>query len=125
VRLALSRGTLAAAASIALGALSAHAGPVFSPLDRGILEQTTLVPATQSVTAYTVPPNVRVVLKRFCRDDCVRCEGAILGSKAFEAQSGRCVEHPHGLELPPGETVRCTNACTTMGAALFSGVLRP
>lgn len=126
MRSPLSRLVLGAAASlIALSALPASAGTkIFSPLDHGVIEQTTLVPAAGSVAAYTVPSDRRVTLTRFCGDGCVQCEGATLGAKAFTVRSGRCVEHPSGIELPPGETVRCTNSCPTMGAALFSGLLR-
>ncbi len=126
MRFPFSRLVLGAAASlIALSALPAFAGTkIFSPLDHRVLEQTTLVPAAGSVTAYTVPSDAKVVLTRFCGDGCVRCEGATLGKKAFQSRNGGCVEHPKGIELPPGETVRCTNSCQTMGAALFSGLLR-
>lgn len=126
MRSTLSRLVLGAAASlIALSALPAIAGTkIFSPLDHGVIEQTTLVPAAASVTAYTVPSGKRVTLTRFCGDGCVRCEGATLGRKAFNSGTARCVEHPKGIELPPGETVRCTNTCKTMGAALFSAVLQ-
>ncbi len=110
---------------LALWALPAFAGTKsFSPLDHRVLEKTTLVPAAGSVTAYTVPTDARLVLTRFCGDSCVTCEGKTLGKKAFESHGSGCVEHPSGLELPPGETVRCTNTCRTMGAALFSGVLQ-
>lgn len=126
MRSPLSRPVLVAAASlIALSVLPASAGTkTFSPLDHRVIEQTTLVPAAGSVTAYTVPSDRRVKLTRFCGDGCVRCEGATLGATAFTVQTGQCVEHPRGIELPPGETVRCTNSCPTMEAALFSGVLQ-
>lgn len=126
VRSPLPRIALAAAtaAVISLSALPADAGTKsFSPLDGAVIEKTTLVPAAGSVTAYTVPSDKRVKLTRFCGDGCVRCEGEILGSKVFTAREGRCVVHPQGVHLPPGETVRCTNSCPTMKAALFSGVL--
>lgn len=125
MRSPLTRLVLVAAAFlIALPALPANAGTkIFSPLDGAVIEQTTLVPAAGSVTAYTVPSDKRVMLTRFCGDGCVQCEGKTLGTKVFTTQSGRCVVHPQGVELPPGETVRCTNSCQTMKAALFSGVL--
>lgn len=116
----------ATCAVLALPAPSAGAGAQgFSPLDPDVLEQTTLVPAAESVTAYTVPSDARVVLTRFCGNGCVRCAGETLGPKAFDCHGRRCVEHTHGIELPPGETIRCTNVCKTMGAAMFSGVLGP
>ena len=98
---------------------------IFSPLDQRVIEKTTLVPAEESVTAYTAPHDARVLLTRFCGGDCVRCEGTTVGSKVFGNGNQNCVEHPHGFELPPGETVRCTNTCDTMKAALFSGLLEP
>lgn len=126
MRSLLSRLAFGAAALLVLPALPAHAGTkIFSPLDDAVLEQTTLVPAAGSVTAYTAPRDGRVVLTRFCGDRCVECEGETLGARAFEVRGFGCVEHPKGIELPPGETVRCTNRCQTMGAALFSGRLRP
>ncbi|MDG2308452.1 MAG: hypothetical protein P8R42_28065 [Candidatus Binatia bacterium] len=123
MRSPLSRLVLCAAVS--LTALPAFAGTkMFSPLDHRVLEQTTLVPAAGSVTAYTVPSDAHVVLTRFCGGGCIQCEGATLGRKAFQAGTARCVEHPKGIEMPPGETVHCTNTCKTMRAALFSGLLR-
>lgn len=116
----------AAIALLTLSALPAHAGKAtFSPLDEDVLEQTTLVPASGSVTAYTAPPKGHVFLTRFCGNGCVHCEGNTLGKRVFEAPNGSCAVHPKGVELPPGETVRCTNRCERVGAAMFSGVLRP
>ena len=122
-----ARLALATLASlIVLAGVPARAGTTsFSPLDTRLIEKTTLVPPAQSVTAYTVPADGRVVLTRFCGDTCIWCEGATLGHEAFAARGSRCIEHPRGIELPPGETVRCTNHCRTMSAALFSGTLRP
>ncbi len=127
MRSPLARLVLAAATvSLTLSGPAAHAGTkMFSPLDQRVLEQTALVPAAGSITAYTAPRDGRVVLTRFCGGECVQCEGTTLGSGAFASRGKPCVEHPKGLELPPGETVRCTNTCNTMGAALFSGLLKP
>lgn len=127
MRFPFARLVLAAATvSLTLSGPTAHAGTkIFSPLDQRVLEQTALVPAAASVTAYTAPRDGRVVLTRFCGGECVQCEGTTLGSRAFASRGKGCVEHPKGLELPPGEAVRCTNTCNTMGAALFSGLLKP
>ncbi len=116
---------LGLAATMLTAAPAAAEPPIFSPLDADVLEQTTLVPAATSVTAYTAPNDARVVLTRFCGDGCVRCAGTTVGSAAFETRGGRCIDHPRGLELPPGEAVQCTNPCSTTGAALFSGLRRP
>lgn len=126
MRSPFARVLVAAVTFCALSAPPAGAGTkIFSPLDQRVLEQTTLIPAAASVTAYTAPSNARVVLTRFCGNGCVHCEGETVGKSAFEASNGGCAVHPQGLELPPGETVRCTNTCKTMGAALFSGTLNP
>ena len=97
----------------------------YSPLDVSVIELTKLIPPSESVTAYTAPSDSAILLTRFCGDRCVSCEGKSLDARAFHTGQTPCIRYQPGIELPAGESVRCTNRCTTMNAALFSGVRRP
>lgn len=97
----------------------------FSPLDRDVLEQTAIVPAAAAVDAFTASGGGHVILTRFCGGKCLQCEGKSLVAANFETSGRDCVDYPQGIEVPQGETVRCTNVCETVNAALFSGVRRP
>lgn len=97
----------------------------FSPLDQNVLEQTAIVPAAAAVDAFTASGGGHIILKRFCGGKCLQCEGKTLIAANFETSGRDCIDYPRGIEIPQGETVRCTNVCESANAALFSGVRHP
>ena len=109
----LARLVFVAVVVVALAPLHSDATqPRYSPLDGSVLELTKLIPPSESITAYTAPSDAAMVLTRFCGDQCVSCQGTSLREDAFHTGRARCVRYQPGIELPPGETVRCTNHCS-------------
>ena len=118
--------SIAIALLIFFTSLSASARELqISLLGDQALDQTSLVPAAESIEAFTAPLDGKVTLTRFCSDTCLACRGRTLGAEVFQTRQRGCIDHQPGIELPRGEIVQCTNRCPTMQAALFVGTLRP